>query len=334
MARAHHPRMRSLAFRVLGAALLLWLVLTITFLLVRAAPGDPAALLVSPAASAEDAARVRAELGLDAPLPVQYLRWAAGVLKGDLGTSFALSRPVSAVLGEALPYSLGLGAASLLLTFVIGIAVGTVQAIRRGTRTDTTLTVVTTAFYAAPSFWLALALIATFTYGAARIGLPAALRLPAFGVRDPASQASGLAALADLARHAVLPVATLAAVGAAGIARYSRTIAADLIGALWVRAARAKGASALALYARHLLANALPPLIVLFALAFPGILAGSVFVEGVFAWPGLGRVMLGAIAARDYPVVLGATTLYAAVVILANLAADLALPRLDPRRRS
>ncbi|HEU4565656.1 MAG TPA: ABC transporter permease [Gemmatimonadaceae bacterium] len=326
--------MRSLARRLLGAALLFWLVLTLTFLLVRAAPGDPAALLVPPSASAADAARLRAELGLDAPLPVQYARWVGGVLKGELGESFATRQPVSRVLREALPYSIGLGLASLFLTFVIGITVGSWQAARRGERVDTALTVATTALYAAPSFWLALALVAVFTYGAARLGLPAALRLPAFGVRDPASEATGLAAAADVARHAVLPVLTLTAVGAAGIARYARTIVADLLGQLWVRAARAKGVATRALYARHVIANALPPLVVLLALSLPGILAGSVFVESVFAWPGMGRVMLGAIASRDYPVVLGATALYAAIVILANLAADLALPALDPRRRA
>jgi peptide/nickel transport system permease protein len=325
--------MRSVARRLAGAAVLLWIVLTLTFLLVRAAPGDPAALLVPPSASAADAARLRAELGLDAPLPVQYARWAGGVLKGDFGESFAFRRPVTAVLAEALPLSLALGAASLALTFLLGIAIGTIQAARRGTTADVALTIATTSLYAAPSFWLALALVAVFTYGAARWGFPPALRLPAFGVRDPGSDAHGLAAAPDVLRHAVLPIVTLAAVGAAGIARYTRTIVADLLELLFVRAARAKGATRWRVYIRHVLANALPPLVILFSLALPGVLAGSVFVEGVFAWPGMGRLMLTAIASRDYPVVLGATALYAGLVILANLAADLALPLLDPRRR-
>src|SRR5919201_4332809 len=164
--------MRSVVRRLAGAAVLLWIVLTLTFLLVRAAPGDPAALLVPPSASAADAARLRAELGLDAPLPVQYARWARGVIRGDLGQSFALRRPVAGALAEALPLSVGLGVASLLLTFVIGVAVGSLQAARRGSRTDVALTVATTAFYAAPSFWLALALVAVFTYGGARGGVP------------------------------------------------------------------------------------------------------------------------------------------------------------------
>jgi peptide/nickel transport system permease protein len=152
-------------------------------------------------------------------------------------------------------------------------------------------------------------------------------------MRDPASTATGLAALPDLARHAILPVVTLAAIGAAGIARYARTITADVVAQDFVRTARAKGVSTRAVYLRHVLWNAWPPLIVLFALALPGLLAGSVFVEGVFAWPGMGRMTLAAVAARDYPVILAAAGLYAAAVILANLIADLLLPRLDPRRR-
>ena len=326
--------MRNVASRVAGAAVLFWIVLSITFLLVRAAPGDPATLLVPENASAEDRARLRAELGLDAPLIVQYARWARALLKGDLGESFARRTPVRVVLAEAIPVSAGLGAVSLALTFLLGVTVGMYQATRRGTASDRALTIATTTVYAAPSFWLALALIATFTYGAARWGFPASLRLPAFGMRDPASDATGLAALGDLARHAVLPVLTLSAIGAAGIARYARTVAADLLGQDFVRTARAKGATRRRVYARHVLANAWPPLVVLFALALPGLLAGSVFVEGVFAWPGMGRVTIAAVAARDYPVILGATVVYAAAVILANLAADLALPLLDPRRRA
>jgi peptide/nickel transport system permease protein len=325
--------MRNVVGRLASSVVLFWIVLTITFLLARLAPGDPTTLLVPPSASAEDHARLRVELGLDAPLVVQYARWAGRLFKGDLGESFARRAPVRTVLAEAIPVSAGLGAISLALTFLIGIAVGMYQAARRGTPSDRALTIATTTIYAAPSFWLALALIATFTYGAARWGFPPPLRLPAFGMRDPASDARGLAAFGDLARHAVLPVLTLSAIGAAGIARYSRTIAADLISQDFVRTARAKGISRRGVYARHVLANAWPPLVVLLALAIPGLLAGSVFVEGVFAWPGMGRVTLAAVAARDYPVILGATAVYAGAVILANLAADLALPLLDPRRR-
>ena len=325
--------MRGLLWRLGGALLLFWLVVSITFVLVHLAPGDATALLVPPDASPADAALLRARLGLDAPLVVQYARWATGLVRGELGTSFATGRPVWTVLADALPVSLLLGGLSLMLSFVLGTAIGAVQAARRGRAADTVLTVVTTAVYAAPSFWLALTLVAVFTYGAARWGLPSVLRLPAFGMRDPAREATGIAALVDLVRHAVLPVTVLTAVGAAAIARYARASLADVVEADFVRTARAKGARASRVLSRHALPVALPPLVILLALALPGVIAGSVFVESVFAWPGMGRAMVTAIAARDYPVIMGATILYAAVVIGANLTADLLLPLLDPRRR-
>lgn len=325
--------MRALLERLSGALILFWLVVSITFVLVHLAPGDATALLVPPDASAADAALLRARLGLDAPIGVQYGRWASAIVRGDLGTSFATGRPVARVLADALPVSVALGGLSLLLSFVIGTAIGAVQAARRGGRVDHLLTVATTTVYAAPSFWMALALVALFTYGAARWGFPAALRLPAFGMRDPAGEASGFAALVDLARHAVLPVVVLTAVGAGGIARYARAALADVVDADFVRTARAKGVGRGRALAGHALPVALPPLVVLLALALPGVIAGSVFVESVFAWPGMGRAMLAAIAGRDYPVVMGATLVYAALVIAANLLADLALPLIDPRRR-
>ncbi len=319
--------------RLLEAMALLWVVLTITFVLLRVAPGDPSAFLIPPGAAAEDVTRLRAELGLDRSLPEQYARWAGGVLKGDLGESFAHRRPVTAVLRDAIPYSLGLGLVSLGLSFLIGITVGIVQAARRGSVLDTSLTVAATAAYAAPSYWLALALVAVFTYGATIWGFPEALRLPAFGVREPAGEATGVAAALDVLRHAILPVVTLTVVGAAGIARYARTIIADVVSAPFVRTARAKGLRGASVHARHVLPNAAAPIVVLFALALPGVLAGAVFVETVFAWPGMGRAIVDAIAARDYPVVMGATAMFGAAVILSNLTADLALPFLDPRRR-
>jgi len=320
--------------RLAGALLLLWLVLTFTFALIRLAPGDPATFLVPPSATPADAARLRAELGLDDPIVVQYARWAMRLLRGDLGESFSLHQPVARALADALPVSIGLGAASLALTFLIGVPIGMLQAVRRGGALDTSLTVVTTLAYAAPSFWLALSLVAVFTYGAASWGLPPPLRLPAFGLHAPGLELHGIAAFGDLVRHAVLPVTILTVVGAAGIARYARSSIADVLGQDFVRSAWAKGARAPRVYFRHVLATVLPALVVLFALSLPGLVAGSIFVEAVFAWPGMGRLMVGAIVARDYPLVMGAAAVYAAIVLLANLAGDLALPLVDPRRRA
>jgi peptide/nickel transport system permease protein len=329
--RVHPP---AVLRRLADALLLLWLVLTITFALIRLAPGDAATFLVPPSASAADVARVRTELGLDRSVAVQYARWMTGVLHGDFGESFALHEPVARALADALPVSLGLGAVSLALTFLIGVPIGMWQAVRRGRPTDRVLTVLTTVVYAAPSFWLALALVAVFTYGAATWGLPQSLRLPAFGIRAPGLDLHGWAAAEDLVRHAILPVTILTAVGAAGVARYARASIADALGQDFVRTARSKGASPARVYFRHVLATVLPPLLVLFALSLPGIVAGSIFVEAIFAWPGMGHLMVNAIVARDYPVVMGAAAVYSALVLLANLAADVALPLVDPRRRA
>ncbi len=317
-----------------GAALvLLWVVVTLTFALIRAAPGDATDLLVAPDATPEAAVRLRAELGLDRALPIQYGLWLANLLRGDLGESFQRREPVLTVLREAIPISLWLGCTSLALTFLVGVSVGVVQARQRNTWTDRLLTGLTTTVYAAPSYWLALTAIALFTYGLSRLGAPTWMRLPAFGLTSPASEVTGIRAIPDLLRHSVLPVTVLAAVGAAGVARYARSAVLDLAGRDWVRTARAKGLSRSRVMNLHVLANALPPLVVLLTLALPGVVAGSVFVETVFAWPGMGRVMLGAIAARDYPVVMGATIAYAGVVILANAGSDLLLYLIDPRRR-
>jgi peptide/nickel transport system permease protein len=160
------------------------------------------------------------------------------------------------------------------------------------------------------------------------------MRMPAFGVETPGAMLHGGARVADILRHAVLPVSILAMIGAAGIARYARSSIADILQQDFVRTARAKGATERRIDYRHILATILPTLVVLFALALPGVVAGSVFVESVFSWPGMGKTMLTAINARDYPLVMGATAVYAAVVVLANFAADVTLPLVDPRRRA
>jgi peptide/nickel transport system permease protein len=310
---------------------LYWCVLSLTFVLLRLAPGDPATFLLPPGASAADAARMRGDLGLDRPVPVQYARWLGGTLRGDLGESFADRRPVAALLADALPISLALGGASLLLSFLVGGTIGVIQAARRGSFADLALTTLSVILAASPAYWLGLAAIACFTYLASSLSLPLWMRLPAVGMTTPGVELRGLAHLADLLRHSILPVTLLAGIGAAGVARYVRTSALDLIGSDWMRTARAKGLSERRALGRHLMANLRAPLVTLFALALPGTVAGSVFIETIFGWPGMGRLMVTSIVARDYPVVLGSAAAYAAVVILANLAGELLLPRADPR---
>ena len=325
--------MRSPAlFRAAARTMLLyWCVLSLTFALLRLAPGDPATFLLPPGATADDAVRLRTELGLDRPIAVQYARWLGTSLRGDLGVSFVDRRPVTRVLADALPVSIGLGAASLALSFAVGILVGIAQAARRGTTTDHLLTGISVALASAPAYWLGLGAIACFTYLASSLSMPMWMRLPAVGMTTPGSELTGAEHLADLARHAILPVTLLAAIGAAGVARYVRSSALDAIGADWVRTARAKGLPERRVLRRHLLANLRAPIVTLFALSLPGTVAGSVFVETIFGWPGMGRLMVTSIVARDYPVVLGCAAAYAAVVIVANLVAETLLPWADPR---
>lgn len=312
-------------------AVLYWCVLSLTFALLRLAPGDPATFLLPPGATASDAARRRAELGLDRPVAIQYARWVGGTLRGDLGTSFTDRRPVTQVLRDALPISLALGGLSLLLSFLIGAIVGIIQAARRGSLSDLMITTVSVVLVASPAYWLGLAAIACFTYLASSLSLPLWMRLPAVGMSTPGAELEGLARLSDLARHAILPLTLLSAIGAAGVARYVRTSALDVLDADWMRTARAKGLRERQVLGRHLTANMRAPLLTLFALALPGTVAGSVFVETIFGWPGMGRLMVTSIVARDYPVVLGCAAAYAALVIVANLVAESLLPWADPR---
>ena len=321
-------------FRALARALLLfWCVLSLTFALLHLAPGDPTTFLIPAGASAGDAERMRTELGLDQSVAVQYVRWFRGSLAGNLGASFATQRPVAQIVGDALPVSLALGGASLLLSFLGGTVIGLIQAARRGSVTDLALTATSVLLASAPAYWLGLGAIACFTYLASRWSLPMVLRLPAIGMTTPGAELSGLAHVADLTRHAMLPVTLLAAIGAGGVARYVRTSALDANGTDWMRTARAKGASETRVYRHHLLANLRAPILTLFALSLPGTVAGSVFVETIFAWPGVGRLMVTSIVARDYPVVMGCAATFAAVVIVANLVAEALLPWADPRVR-
>lgn len=318
---------------VVRTAALYWCVLSLTFVLLRLAPGDPATFLLPPNASAADAVRLRGTLGLGEPIAAQYARWTRRMLHGDLGTSFSEGRPVVAVLRDALPISLALGGVSLLLSFLVGTTVGIVQSARRGTYADFTLTIISVVLAASPAYWLGLAAIALFTYVASLLSFPVWARLPAVGMTTPGADLHGLAHLADLLRHSILPVTLLAAIGAAGVARYVRTSALDVLDADWVRTARAKGLQERAVLGRHLLANMRTPLVTLFALALPGTVAGSVFVETIFGWPGMGRLMVTSIMARDYPVVLGCAAAFALLVIVANLVAESLLPWADPRLR-
>jgi peptide/nickel transport system permease protein len=327
--------LRRVAVRLLGGAGIVFAVVTVTFVLLNVAPGDPARYWVGPGAGAEELEAARRALGLDRPLPLRYASWLADFARGDWGTSLAQQRPVARVLFDALPHTLVLSAASLLVTYVGGILVGLVQAARRARPLDTGLTVVTLVVFGMPAYWLALVLVLVFAYGAARFGWPTWLQLPAMGVAGlDADFLSPTARLFDRLQHLVLPLTTLGLIGIAGTARYVRGSVLDVTSQDFVRTARAKGLRRRSVTLCHVLRNALLPVITLLGLSLPALFSGAVFVEVVFAWPGVGRELVAAVAARDYPVVTAGTAIFGAMVVLGNLVADVLYAIADPRLRS
>ena len=325
----------ALPRRLLVAALTVLLVVTATFVALHLVPGDPVRLFLGQGADPATVDATRHALGLDRPLPVQYLEWLTRFAGGRWGTSIAQQRPVSAVIGDAVGPTLLLVGASLLLTYVGGLLLGAWQAARRASRTDAAVTAATTLLYALPSYVVALGLVATFAYGTALWRWPAVLRFPAFGAAGLGADLLGPAArFTDRLRHLALPVATLAIVGVAGTARFVRGAVIDALRQPFVRAARAKGLRESRVLLRHALRNALGPVVTLFGLQLPALFSGVVFVESIFAWPGMGRVTVQAVLARDYPVVMASTAVFAVLVVAGNLLADALAALTDPRRRT
>ena len=301
-------------------------VLTLMFFLLRLAPGDPARLLVGPAATAEQVEAQRRALGLDRPAAEQYAAWLGRFVRGDWGTSIATGRPVRAMLADAWPATIRLVGTSLVLSYLLGIAVGVVQAMRGG-RLDTALSIVSVTLFALPGYWLGLMLVMLFTYRA-RV-------LPSFGAAGlDADFLTGWDRMADRLRHLTLPLATLTLIGAGGTARYVRGAMLDVAGAPFVAIARAKGLTPTAVALRHVLRNALIPVLTLLGLSLPTLFSGAVFIEAIFAWPGVGRVLVEAVQARDYPVIMAATAVSAGLVVLGNLLAELLVAWADPRLRA
>jgi peptide/nickel transport system permease protein len=324
----------ALLRRVLVALATVLAVLTFSFVALHLAPGDPVLLYLGPGADPAAAETLRAQLGLDRPIAMQYAEWLVRFVTGDWGTSIAQRQPVGRVLGRALGPTLLLTGLSLLLTYLGGIAVGVVQAARARSRTDAALTAATAGLQAMPAYVLALGLVLVFAYGSAVWHWPEWLRLPAIGAGGPAADfLAGPDRLADRVRHLVLPVMTLAVIGAAGTARYVRGATLEALRQPFVRAARARGLSEPRVLRRHALRAALLPVVTLVGLQLPALFSGAVFVEAIFAWPGMGRVAVQAVLARDYPVVMAVTAVFAVLVVAGNLLADALAAAADPRVR-
>ena len=319
--------MRYLGLRLASGVAVVFGAVTLTFLLLHLAPGDPVERLLGPAVPEAQLAAQRHALGLDRPLATQYAAWIGHALQNEWGTSIATGRPVRSVIARAWPFTAVLVVLSLVLSYGIGIAVGALQALRGRSRLDTTLSVITVGLTAVPGYWLGLMLVMVFTYE---------LRwLPAFGaVGFDADFLPAWGRVVDAMRHLALPLLTLTLIGTGGAARFARGAMLDVREAPFVQAAFAKGLTPGRVARRHLLRNAAIPLITLLGLSLPAVFSGTVFVEAVFAWPGVGRVLVEAVQARDYPVVMAAATISAVLVVTGNLFADALLAIADPRLRT
>jgi ABC-type dipeptide/oligopeptide/nickel transport system permease component len=302
---------RYISIRLLFALPALWLILTMVFLLAHIVPGDPVAQMLGEGARAEDLTQLRHALGLDLPLPVQYGRYLAGVLHGNLGESFRFQQPVLKVVAEHYPATLELAIVALLICAFIGIPAGVLAAHKRGETTDHAVGVLTLFGLSVPNFALGPVLILFFSVALGWL---------------PVSGRGGIS-------HLVLPAFTLGAALAAILTRMVRTSVIEELSADYVRTARAKGVSESGVLFRHALRNALIPILTILGLQFGTLLAGTIVTESIFSWPGIGRLAVQAIGARDYPLLQGCILLIAVSYVFVNLLTDLVYALVDPRVR-
>lgn len=317
---------RLIAVRALHAVIVLFLVATIAFFLLHLAPGDPFSA-DHPNVPPEVSARLRAQFGYDRPVLEQYARYLGRVAQGDLGYSHMLRVPVLRALADAIPRTLLLMGSAMTLSFALGIWLGVFEARHRGSPRGRVANGVSLLVFSLPDFWLALMILLTFAYW-----IPV---LPAGGMTDPVlhDYMSPMRAALDIGRHLILPLLTLMLIISAVVARFQRSALFDTLHQDFMRAARAKGVPEPALVGRHALRNSLLPMITLAGFAFPALLGGAVFVERVFNWPGMGSLVVAAIAGRDYALVVGAVVVGGFMVVVGNLLADICYGWADPRVR-
>ena len=316
---------RYLVRRLAQLPLTVAAILLAGFLLIHLAPGDPVVALAGQSGDAEYYAYVRAKFGLDKPLPTQLVIYAGNVLAGDLGTSYVLGRPVAEAIAERLPATVLLTGTALVLSTVIGIALGIYGARRHGRWPDTAVNLTALAVYAAPVFLIGQLAILGLALGTGWF--------PVQGMTNARSSATGLPRLLDIAHHLTLPALALASQEVAAVARLSRVGLLDELRQDHIRTARAKGVAEGVVVRKHALRRALLPVVTVLGGRVGHLVAGAVIVEAVFGWPGLGRLLVTAMQNRDGPVVLGVFLLVAVTVVVANLLTDLLYSWLDPRVR-
>lgn len=317
---------RRIAARLLQSLIVVILVTVISFFVVRMGPSDPFSY-DAPNVTQATRDKWRAQFGYDRPLSEQFVRYVGSVAHGQLGYSLSRHEPVVDALGETIPRTLLLAGTALLLSFAIGVGVGVLQANRRGGLIDRVLSPVLLICYSLPDFWLAILFLLLFA-----LWIPV---LPPGGMFDTAMHefmSPGQRVL-DILRHLILPAGTLTLLTTAAIARFQRAAMLEVLTQDFVRTARAKGSSERRVVWRHALRAGLTPIITLFGILFPVLLGGAVFVERVFAWPGMGMLAADAVSHRDYDLVTATAIIGATMVAIGTLLADLLLPVVDPRTR-
>lgn len=302
---------RRIAGRLLWALPALWLIVTMVFLLIHIVPGDPVVQMLGEGARAADIQQLRHALGLDLPLGVQYGRYLAGVVRGNLGTSLRYQQPVLQVVLSRYPATLELAFVSLVVCILLAVPAGVAAAARQNRPTDHAISVVSLLGLSVPNFALGPLLILVFSI---EIGWL------------PVSGRGGLA-------HLVLPAATLGAALAAILVRMVRSAMLEELSNDYIRTARAKGLSERRVLLRHALPNALLPVVTIIGLQFGTLLAGTIVTEMIFSWPGIGRLAVDAIEARDYPLLQGCILVIAVSYVLVNLLTDIVYAAVDPRVR-
>lgn len=315
--------------RIFQYVLVLLIAVTLNFLLPRMMPGNPLALLAGADVgllTPEQRAAVIERSGLGRPLGEQYVSYLGDLAQGDLGYSFRQKRPIVDIIAERLPWTLLLTLTSLVVSAVVGIALGALSAWRRGRAEDVSLLGGMIAIDALPSFWLGMLFVSLF---AVQLDL-----LPSQGAITPAAGLEGMDLVLDIAAHAVLPVLTLSLLSVPGIYLTMRYSMLSVLGEDFIRTARSKGVTESTILFRHVVRNALAPVVTVLALRLGFAFGGTVVVETVFSYPGLGRLVFEAVSGRDYPVMQAAFLVFTVAVLLSNLLADFLYPRLDPRARA
>jgi peptide/nickel transport system permease protein len=306
--------------RLLATIPVMAVVVLVVFLVLRLTPGDPAAVIAGDYATAEDIARIRAQLGLDAPVHVQFARWLTQILSGDLGTSIFTNLPVTTLIGQRLEPTLLLSLTTILFSVLVAVPLGTLAAWRAGRALDRFVMLFSVAGFSVPVFVLGYILIYVF---AMQVGA-----LPVQGYRSPFTDG-----LWPFLRHITLPTLTLSVIFIALIARITRATVMDVLHEDYVRTARAKGQRELLVMTRHVLRNAAVPIVTVVGLGVALLIGGVVVTESVYNIPGLGRLVLDAVLKRDYPIIQGLILLFSFVYIMINLAIDLLYTVFDPRIR-